>query len=137
MRWSCCLGNETVTVGVYSFLPSALPCTLKVKAWTPADARLHWSWKSPEEGYVVKASDALLASHPRIPMCQCNVFWFGCGSVRIVRGILRMYAKQEWLYREGKNPSPCSHVLLLALFVAVVLVRVLIAAGRYKYDRTF
>ncbi|CAN0273248.1 unnamed protein product, partial [Ectocarpus sp. 12 AP-2014] len=29
----------------------ALP---EIKAWTPADARLHWSWKSVDEGYIVK-----------------------------------------------------------------------------------
>ncbi|CAM9947763.1 unnamed protein product, partial [Discosporangium mesarthrocarpum] len=26
----------------------------EVKSWTPADARLHWKWSGPEEGYVVK-----------------------------------------------------------------------------------
>lgn len=30
---------------------------VQVKAWTPADARLHWSFKSLEEGYVVKVTN--------------------------------------------------------------------------------
>lgn len=35
--------------------PSFLRAPIRqVKAWTPADARLHWGWKSFEEGYVVK-----------------------------------------------------------------------------------
>lgn len=35
--------------------PLSLPSLVsQIKAWTPADARLHWSWKSVDEGYIVK-----------------------------------------------------------------------------------
>ncbi|CAM9175989.1 unnamed protein product, partial [Choristocarpus tenellus] len=75
----------------------ALP---EVRAWTPADARLHWKWVGAEEGYTVKGFGGRVL--------ECQAFVGVDGEERGKKGALGLFRKFLRVVGMSKTRAPLS-----------------------------